>query len=182
MEEGRAWRLASVHASLPRSHRRSCRRHGNLLALQAVLADLREAAPDLVVNVGDLVSGSFDPAGAADAQMALACPTLAGNHERQVLAGGDTGSSDAFARPRLSCAHMGWLAALPATLTGAGGGNASSFDRVTRRLLSSWRRIEGQGPWRSRTTPSMSQAWIGARLSKWGTRAFVPGVVPVIWG
>lgn len=58
--------------------------HGNLLALQAVLADLRAQAPDLVVNLGDLVSGPFDPAGAADAQIALGCPTLAGNHERQL--------------------------------------------------------------------------------------------------
>ena len=30
--------------------------HGNLLALQAVLADLRAQAPDLVVNLEDLVT------------------------------------------------------------------------------------------------------------------------------
>lgn len=46
--------------------------HGNLLALEAVLADLRAQAPDLVVNLGDLVSGPFDPASSADAQIALA--------------------------------------------------------------------------------------------------------------
>jgi predicted phosphodiesterase len=93
--------------------------HGNLLALEAVLDDLRAASPDLVVNLGDLVSGPFDPAGAADAQMALEGLTLAGNHERQVLHGG--GPSDIFARGCLTAAHRGWIAGLPATLSLLGG-------------------------------------------------------------
>lgn len=37
--------------------------HGDLIALEAVLAQLRNASPDLIVNLGDLVSGPFDPAG-----------------------------------------------------------------------------------------------------------------------
>ncbi len=94
--------------------------HGNLLALQAVLTNLRAQAPDLVVNLGDLVSGPFDPAGAADAQIALGCPTLAGNHERQLLNGG-TGPSDTVTRPRLSAAHLNWIAGLPKTLRLADG-------------------------------------------------------------
>lgn len=94
--------------------------HGNLLALKAVLAHLRAAAPDLIVNLGDLVSGPFEPAGSADAQVALGCPTLAGNHERQLLEGG-TGASDSFARPRLSSSHLDWIASLPATLSLADG-------------------------------------------------------------
>lgn len=90
--------------------------HGNLLALQAVLRDIGRLHPDLVVNLGDLVSGPFDPAGSADAQMALGAATLAGNHERQVLAGA-TGASDAFARPRLADRHLAWLHTLPPTLS-----------------------------------------------------------------
>lgn len=90
--------------------------HGNLIALQAVLAKLRDASPDVIVNLGDLVSGPFDPAGSADAQMALGCPTIAGNHERQVLEGG-TGPSDVLARSLLSPAHLGWMAGLPKTLS-----------------------------------------------------------------
>jgi predicted phosphodiesterase len=90
--------------------------HGNLIALEAVLAHLRAAAPDLVVNLGDLVSGPFDPSGSADAQMNLACPTIAGNHERQLLEGG-TGASDAFARPRLSSSQMNWIGGLPESLS-----------------------------------------------------------------
>ncbi len=95
--------------------------HGNFLALQAVLADLRTTSPDLVVNLGDLATGPFDPAGSADAQMALGCPTLAGNHERNILEGDDTSSSVAFARPRLSAAHLRWIGSLPAALTLAEG-------------------------------------------------------------
>ena len=38
--------------------------HGNLLALEAVLADLRAQAPDLIINLGDLFTGPFDPAAA----------------------------------------------------------------------------------------------------------------------
>jgi predicted phosphodiesterase len=90
--------------------------HGNLLALEAVLADLHRAAPDLVVNLGDLVSGPFDPAGSADAQIALACPTVAGNHERQILEGGE-GAYDVLARSFLSPSHLAWMAGLPKTLS-----------------------------------------------------------------
>lgn len=79
--------------------------HGNLLALEAVLADMRAQAPDLVINLGDLF-----------AQIALGCPTLAGNHERNLLEGDDTSSSVAFARPLLSAAHMRWTRSLPKTL------------------------------------------------------------------
>lgn len=91
--------------------------HGNLLALEAVLADLRAQAPDLLVNLGDLCTGPFDPAGSAAAQMALACPTLAGNHERNLREGDDTSPSVAFARPRLTSEQKRWIESLPATLS-----------------------------------------------------------------
>jgi predicted phosphodiesterase len=94
--------------------------HGNLIALEAALAHLRLASPDIIVNLGDLVSGPFDPAGSADAQMSLGCPTIAGNQERQLLDGG-TGFSDAFARQHLGKANLDWIAGLPKTLTLADG-------------------------------------------------------------
>jgi predicted phosphodiesterase len=94
--------------------------HGNLIALEAVLAHLRRASPDLVVNLGDLVSGPFDPRGSAAAQMALGCPTVAGNHERQVLADGP-GPWDALARSCLSPSQLAWIGGLPATLSLADG-------------------------------------------------------------
>jgi predicted phosphodiesterase len=94
--------------------------HGNLLALEAVIADLRQASPDLIVNLGDLISGPFDPPGAADAQIALACPTLRGNHDRWVSENSSR-RIDALARPLLSADHLTWLAGLPATLRLADG-------------------------------------------------------------
>jgi len=38
------------------------------------------------------------------------------NHERNLLEGDDTSSSVAFARPRLSAAHLDWIKGLPGTL------------------------------------------------------------------
>jgi len=35
--------------------------HGNLTALEAVLADLRQTAPDLILNGGDLPQGGASP-------------------------------------------------------------------------------------------------------------------------
>lgn len=90
--------------------------HGNLIALEAVLTHLRQSSPDVIINLGDLVSGPFDPAGCAEAQMRLDCLTIAGNHERQLLEGG-TGFSDAFARPLLGAAHLEWIAGLPKTIS-----------------------------------------------------------------
>ncbi len=94
--------------------------HGNLLGLEAVLAHLRAAAPDLLVNLGDLVSGPFDPRGSADAQMGLACPTIMGNHDRQVR-DGVPGALDNFARQRLSGQQLDWIKGLPSSLALADG-------------------------------------------------------------
>lgn len=94
--------------------------HGNLVALEAVLREIFRASPDVIINLGDLVSGPFDPAGSADAQIALGCPTLAGNHERQLLEGGlgaAMGASDSFARPRLTGEHLDWITGLPKTIS-----------------------------------------------------------------
>lgn len=96
--------------------------HGNLHALRAVAQDMARRSPDLIVNLGDLVSGPFDPAGSADAQMALGAATLKGNHDRWVLEGPPAGyKDDARARAALSEAHLAWMAGLPPTLSIDGG-------------------------------------------------------------
>jgi Icc-related predicted phosphoesterase len=59
--------------------------HGNLAALDAVLADIAVRGVDLTVNMGDIVSGPLDPAGTAERLMALDLPTISCNHERQLL-------------------------------------------------------------------------------------------------
>jgi predicted phosphodiesterase len=96
--------------------------HGNLPALEAVLDQMAGERVDLVVNCGDIVSGPLWPRETAARLMALGWPTIAGNHERQALAAAPgTGSDDAFAAAELGTAERAWLAALPATLTLAGG-------------------------------------------------------------
>jgi putative phosphoesterase len=91
--------------------------HGNLPALQAVLAEARDAGADLIVNLGDIVSGPLWPQQTAKYLQALALPTIAGNHERQVLTlpRERMGASDAHAAAELQPAQREWLAGHPAT-------------------------------------------------------------------
>ncbi|HVL77708.1 MAG TPA: metallophosphoesterase family protein [Sphingomicrobium sp.] len=93
--------------------------HGNLDALEAVLADIARRGADLIVNLGDIVSGPLQPVETAERLMALDLPTIRGNHERQLLtlARDSMGESDAFAHKRLTPLQRQWLASLPATLT-----------------------------------------------------------------
>ena len=92
--------------------------HGNLPALEAVLAEIKSERVDRVVNLGDIVSGPLWPRETAALLRGLAWPTIRGNHERQLLAqpADRMGPADAFARARLADEDLHWLAALPATL------------------------------------------------------------------
>ena len=92
--------------------------HGNLPALDAVLADIAARGVDLTVNLGDIVSGPLFPRETADRLMPLGLPTIRGNHERQLLTDGPEriGQSDRFALAALTEAHKAWLASLPETL------------------------------------------------------------------
>ena len=92
--------------------------HGNLPALDAVLADIAAHAIDAIVNLGDILSGPLWGAATADRLMALGLPTIAGNHERQLLTvpRERMGASDAHTHDELQPRHRSWLAGLPATL------------------------------------------------------------------
>lgn len=92
--------------------------HGNLPALEAVLAEVRGEHVDRVVNLGDIVSGPLWPRETAALLRAMSWSTIRGNHERQLLAlpADRMGPADAFARARLAEEDLHWLAALPATL------------------------------------------------------------------
>jgi hypothetical protein len=50
--------------------------HGNLLALDAALADIATQSVDVVVDLGDLLSGVVQPGKTADRLMDLDLPTL----------------------------------------------------------------------------------------------------------
>ena len=45
--------------------------HGNAFALDAVLTDIRAAAPDVILNLGDQIEGTADPARACALQAEL---------------------------------------------------------------------------------------------------------------
>lgn len=92
--------------------------HGNIAALDAVLADAVERGADRIVNLGDICSGGLFPMETAERLMALDLPTIRGNHERQLLeqAPEQMGLSDRHAALTLRPEHFAWLAALPETL------------------------------------------------------------------
>jgi predicted phosphodiesterase len=92
--------------------------HGNVLALEAVIADLVEAAPDLVVNLGDCVSGPLWPRETLDILMAKDWPTVRGNHDRWVAKTPrvEQMGSDAHAYDALDARGRDWLGALPGVL------------------------------------------------------------------
>jgi putative phosphoesterase len=88
--------------------------HGNLPALEAVVADIARRGVDSVVNLGDSLSGPLLPLETAQFLMAQSWTQLAGNHERQVLhLSADTGESDKYAHSQLGQAQFDWMASLP---------------------------------------------------------------------
>jgi predicted phosphodiesterase len=91
--------------------------HGNLPALEAVLAEIAREGIDRALNLGDILSGPLWPRETAARLMPLGWPTIAGNHERQALATSRRmGFSDAFACVHTTPAQRAWMAALPPAL------------------------------------------------------------------
>lgn len=95
--------------------------HGNLPALQAVLADMQgrtQGRAVQVVTLGDHLSGPLWPEEtAAFLRQQVDWVQIAGNHERQLLDFDPVrrGPSDRYAHGCLSPETWDWLAALPAT-------------------------------------------------------------------
>jgi Calcineurin-like phosphoesterase len=90
--------------------------HGNLLALEAVIRDLHTNTPDLVVNLGDHLSGPLWAAATADLLISETdWVHIRGNHDRQLveLQTDAMGQSDRAAAAQLSMSQKSWLASLP---------------------------------------------------------------------
>ncbi|MGH6615619.1 metallophosphoesterase family protein [Sphingomonas sp.] len=92
--------------------------HGNLPALEAVIAAAERRGCDVFLNLGDSLSGPLWPVETAERLMRKDWSTIAGNHERQLLTlkRERMGASDLHAHDVLSERHMTWIAAQPATL------------------------------------------------------------------
>ena len=91
--------------------------HGNLPALEAVIADLAGHDVDQVVTLGDHLSGPLMPRETADVLIAQPWVHIAGNHERQLLSfdPATAGPSDRHAHKCITQEQLTWLRGLPPT-------------------------------------------------------------------
>jgi predicted phosphodiesterase len=129
--------------------------HGNVLALEAVLADLKHRKVDQFVNLGDCVSGPLWPCETAELLRQLNWPTVRGNHDRWVTDWPPEKHyrGDAFAFQSLDTSQLAWLRALPSTRELRDGvfachgrpddDNAYLLENVERARLVPARRTEG---------------------------------------
>jgi predicted phosphodiesterase len=85
--------------------------HGNLAALDAVIADMKNRHIQCVVNLGDSLSGPLLPLETADRLQNLPWLHVAGNHERQVLCLPieRQNLSDAYTSGQLNPFAINWL-------------------------------------------------------------------------
>ena len=92
--------------------------HGNIDALEAVLADIDARGINRIVNLGDCLSGPFDALATAERLMALDIPTVSGNHDRQLIdrPKSDMGVWETWTIDTVTDRHLDWLRSLPFTL------------------------------------------------------------------
>lgn len=92
--------------------------HGNLVALEAVLADLAQRSPDAIVNLGDCATSPLWPRETVELLDSLAIATVRGNHDRWLVqspAAGVTPTIE-FTRSELTEGQREALASLPPRL------------------------------------------------------------------
>jgi diadenosine tetraphosphatase ApaH/serine/threonine PP2A family protein phosphatase len=91
--------------------------HGNYLALEAVIADIRAQGISDIVNLGDMASGPLDARRTMEALMALDAVHVLGNHDRYLIdrSPEKMGSWDRPAHAQLDATHLDWLRAIPPT-------------------------------------------------------------------
>ncbi|MBR0692381.1 metallophosphoesterase [Bradyrhizobium lablabi] len=91
--------------------------HGNHLALDAVIADIRAQGIFDIVDLGDMASGPLDARRTMDALIALDAVHVLGNHDRYLIdrPPEKMGSWDRPAHAQLDARHLDWLQALPST-------------------------------------------------------------------
>jgi predicted phosphodiesterase len=98
--------------------------HGNLVALEAVLADIKSRRVDLTINLGDCVTSPLWPREALDLLETIAAPTVRGNHDRWIAEGPPPRArleSIAFSHDALSAAQRAALGGLPPAIELDGG-------------------------------------------------------------
>jgi diadenosine tetraphosphatase ApaH/serine/threonine PP2A family protein phosphatase len=91
--------------------------HGNYLALEAVIADIRAQGIGDIVNLGDMASGPLDARRTMDMLMALDAIHVLGNHDRYLIdrPPEKMGSWEGPVYAQLDASHLDWLRAIPPT-------------------------------------------------------------------
>jgi predicted phosphodiesterase len=91
--------------------------HGNYLALEAVIADIRAQGIDAIVNLGDMVSGPLDARRTMDVLKALDAVHVLGNHDRYLIdrPHEKMGSWERDVYTQLDASDLDWLRAVPPT-------------------------------------------------------------------
>jgi predicted phosphodiesterase len=89
--------------------------HGNLVALEAVLADLRARSPDVTINLGDCVTSPLWPRETFELLATLDLPTVRGNHDRWITGTSSCSRSSTTVHrwcnePGACSATIGWWA------------------------------------------------------------------------
>ena len=93
--------------------------HGNLWALEAVLEDIASRRVDGIVNLGDSLYGSLEPAKTAQRLIQANIPSLSANQERDILEptqNVEASAEFAFIRAQLQPEHLRWLEGQPKTM------------------------------------------------------------------
>ncbi|HEY7358654.1 MAG TPA: metallophosphoesterase family protein [Ktedonobacterales bacterium] len=90
--------------------------HGNIWALEAVLADLRRRGIARIVDLGDSLNGPLEPRATAERLMGEQIESLCGNDDRVLFPeSGQASPRLERVRRALTAAQMAWLQAQPAT-------------------------------------------------------------------
>lgn len=89
--------------------------HGNHLALEAVLADIRAQRVERIVNLGDSFSGPLEAGLTADLLLPLDALSVCGNHDRALIDRpfDQMGDWEKPSYPQLSQMQLDWIRALP---------------------------------------------------------------------
>jgi putative phosphoesterase len=91
--------------------------HGNILALEKVVADIETRQVDCVFNLGDHISGPLYPKETLQFLMKQDWVHILGNHDRQLISQNPQqhGLSDSYAFSFLNDSDLDWLRTLPAS-------------------------------------------------------------------
>jgi len=98
--------------------------HGNIEALEAVLAAIKAEQVDKIVCLGDVVGYGAEPVRCIEIIRALGCDVIAGNHDWAAVGKVSIDAFNAYAkaaaiwtREQLTQEHKDWILTLPLTMT-----------------------------------------------------------------